>query len=219
MACSSSLAPAAQRNTVPASEHSKPESTARFERDTAQSTAHGTATFVVPAGWSLVKERDLTRVRAPEGDEVFAIVDLAEPNGAAAIAAAWHAIGRTPQWSVEHTAELPARDGWLGGLALDYEVPPNLKRTLRAFALHGTARTIVVLLETDSASFEKRMSALALLADSLRPSGYQRESFSRRSAHALDAPRLAKLDALIELAQKELAIPGVAVALVQGDQV
>jgi CubicO group peptidase (beta-lactamase class C family) len=216
-ACSSSSAPAAQRSAVPAAE--KPELTAPFERDTTQATAHGTATGVVPAGWSLVKEPELTRVRAPEGDEVFAIVDVAEPNGAAAIAAAWKAVGRNPQWNVEQTAELPARDGWLGGVALDYEVPPNLKRTLRAFALQGTARTIVVLLETDSASFEKRMSALLLLADSLRPSGYQRELFSGRSAHQLDAARLGKLDAVVELAQKELAIPGVAVALIQSDQV
>ena len=133
-ACSSSATPAAQRSATPAAPRAQAESTAPFERDTAQATAHGTATFVVPAGWSLVKEPELTRVRAPEGDEVFAIVDLAEPNGARAIAAAWKAVGRTPEWSVAQTAELPARDGWLGGLAIDYDVPPNTKRTLRAFA-------------------------------------------------------------------------------------
>jgi CubicO group peptidase (beta-lactamase class C family) len=222
-ACSSTLPRPAPRSAVSSEQPSpvvSPQAvrTAPFARDEAQATAHGTGSFIVPAGWSLSKEADVTRVFAPEGDEVFAIVDVAEPNAESAIAAAWQALRRTPSWQIDQRAEWPAREGWQGGLEISYDVPPNLGRTLRAFALHGDARTVVVVLDTDLASFERRSSSLSLLANSLRPTGYQRESFAGRTAHTLDATRLAKLDALVELAQKELAIPGVALAIVQGGQ-
>lgn len=45
------------------------------------------------------------------------------------------------------------------------------------------------------------------------------ERFTGRAAHTLDADRLAKIDALVELGRRELSIPGVAIAIVQNGRV
>ena len=53
----------------------------------------------------------------------------------------------------------------------------------------------------------------------VRPKGYERESFAGRKAHALDAERIALMKEFVETSMKELGIPGVGMALVDGGKV
>ena len=51
------------------------------------------------------------------------------------------------------------------------------------------------------------------------PKGYQRESFAGKTAHALDAARIASLRDFVEDARQAFEVPGVAIGIVQGGKV
>jgi CubicO group peptidase (beta-lactamase class C family) len=82
----------------------------------------------------------------------------------------------------------------------------------------GSAWTIVLLDGTDM-TFEKRGAPIGLIIQSLRPKGYERESFAGRKAHPLDAARIAQIKEFVESSMKELGVPGASIALVDGGKV
>ena len=55
----------------------------------------------------------------------------------------------------------------------------------------------------------------ASIFDRLLPKGYTRETFAGKTAHPLDAARIAALGAFVEAARKATGVPGVSVGLVQ----
>ncbi|HKP63358.1 MAG TPA: serine hydrolase domain-containing protein [Polyangiales bacterium] len=161
---------------------------------------------------------EATRLIDPDGDCPAAVVDLAEADVDAATAAAWKVFRSDFDWPLHTAVDEPARNGWDGGRGYEYEVSPNAKLAVQAEALRSGSRTVVLLLELPTATLEKRLSQLRLITDSLRPSGYARESFARKKANTLTVARISKLEALVTLAQRELEIPGVAIAIVQGGE-
>src|SRR5437588_449369 len=58
-------------------------------------------------------------------------------------------------------------------------------------------------------------SWVALVLGRLLPKGYSRESFAGKKANTLDQARIAELGRFVELGQKVLGVPGVALGLVQ----
>jgi CubicO group peptidase (beta-lactamase class C family) len=191
---------------------------AHLDADTSQTSTNGTATFTVPAGWSVAVTGEATRLIDPDGDCPVAVVDLAEADIDAATAAAWKLFRSDFDWPLHAAVDVPARDGWESERGYEYEVSPNAKLAVQAAAKRSGSRTVVLLLESPTATLEKRLAQLRLIADSLRPSGYARESFAGRTPNTLTVGRLAKLDQLVALAQRELEIPGVAIAIVQGGE-
>jgi CubicO group peptidase (beta-lactamase class C family) len=77
----------------------------------------------------------------------------------------------------------------------------------------------VGIIDATEPTLEKRGAQISLVFGSLRPKGYDRESFAGRKAHALDAERVALLEAFVEKAMQQLGIPGVGLALVDGGKV
>lgn len=77
----------------------------------------------------------------------------------------------------------------------------------------------VFLIDGTEPTAEKRGSPLSLVYQSLRPKGYQKESFAGRRAHPLDEARIAQLSAFVQNSMKLLGIPGVGMALPDHDRV
>jgi CubicO group peptidase (beta-lactamase class C family) len=72
---------------------------------------------------------------------------------------------------------------------------------------------------TRPSTFEKRPGPISLITQSLRPEGYQRESFAGKNPHPLNAQRIALLRAFVESGMKLLGIPGVGLSLIDGGKV
>ena len=70
-----------------------------------------------------------------------------------------------------------------------------------------------MLVDGAEATGEKRLAAIGLVQQSLRPAGYTRETFASRTAHPMDAARIEQLKQFVEQSIKELGIPGAAFAL------
>ena len=101
----------------------------------------------------------------------------------------------------------------------DYETSPNERAVIQAIALRAGTTWTVLLIDGTDPTVEKRSAPIDLIYESLRPKGYQRESFAGRQAHPLDAARIAQLTDFVQNSMKLLGIPGVGLALIDHDKV
>ena len=187
--------------------------------DTAMNTAAGAA-FVAPHAWSVASAPSRLVVSPPETDSHIALVDVAEAKDAAAAAqAAWALYAPAAHRPVKLVTPRPAREGWDERAIIDYETSPNEHADVQAFAFRAGTRWTVAIFDGSEATFEKRAAAANLILQSLRPVGYQRETFAGRTAHALDPERVEALKTFVRTAMDELGVPGVGLALVDHGQV
>lgn len=172
------------------------------------------ASFTAPKLWSESQNSALTVLMAPEGDTSLAILDIVKAAGAEhAVAQAWMMYRPSVHYPVKLVSKLPAKNGWDEREVVDYETSPNERLAVQGIALRRGDTWTVMLVDGHEGTVEKRKAAISLVSSSLRPAGYQRETFVGRRAHPLDANRVEELKSFIQASMKELNVPGVAIAL------
>ena len=210
----------AQAQGAPPAASAPPASVSPATADTPQVAPFGVA-FTVPKDWTAKSGPGWVDVRPPEGDSDIVIVDAGEAkDGPEAAAKAW-AMFRPPGMTrkVLLTPALPPREFWDEGVQVAYDVSPNEHRQVVAVASKKNGRWIVILVDANGATVEKRGAQAQLLLGTLKPVGEARETFAGRTAHHLDPERIAALKAFVESAMQELKVPGAAVALIDHGQV
>lgn len=198
-----------------AAERSAPE---RLAADTERVTPGG-ATFTVPSGWSIETGKNLVILQPPETDTYIAIVDCQAADARAAVAAAWAAYKPESKRPIKLVTPRPARDGWQERQGFEYETSPNERVFVQAIASRAGSTWTVFILDGSDPTVEKRSAPIGLIFGSLRPKGYQRESFAGRKAQPLDAAHVAQLKEFVESSMRQLGIPGASMALVDGGKV
>ena len=183
------------------------------------STKHGGgdpsgATFTLSPGWTQKSSPKLIELTSPEGDYRMALVEVgAAADAGAAAAQAWQLWAPTKARPPKLITARTARNGWEERKVVDYETSPNEKRVLFAVAYRTGPNWTVVLADGAEATGEKRLAAIGLVQQSLRPAGYKRESFAGLTAKPMDAARIAALRSFVEQAMQELGVPGAAIAI------
>jgi CubicO group peptidase (beta-lactamase class C family) len=190
----------------------------RLDVDTPRVTTGG-ATFTAPAGWAITTGKNLVILEPPETDTHIAIVDAQGADAKAAVAAAWAAYQPGFNRPLRLASPRPAREGWEERQVFNYETSPNERAAVNAIALRAGSNWTVVILDGKVPTFEKRSAPIGSILESLRPKDYKRETFAGRKAHPLDAQRINELKAFVENSMKELGIPGVGLALIDGGKV
>ena len=186
--------------------------------DSPRTTAGG-ATFVVPAGWSIATDARSSVITPPEPDTHIAIIDVQAPDAATAVASAWPIFRPAMKRPLKLTTPFPDREGWTDGKNFSYETSPNERAVVFASAVHAGSSWTVVLLDGSEPTFEKRGAQVNLLLESLRPKGYQRESFAGKTAHPLTPERIESLRSFVEDSMKKLGVPGASLALIDNGKV
>jgi CubicO group peptidase (beta-lactamase class C family) len=190
----------------------------RLAADTPQTTTMG-ATFIAPAGWSIVVRGPAMILEPPEGDSHIALIDVTATSADAAVAAAWAAYRPDAKWPLKVVTSRADLDGWQNRRVYDYETSPNERRDVQASAYnHGDTWTIVIS-DMSQPTAEKRLAQVVLIFNRLFPKGYHRETFAGKQAHTLDEARIAELGAFVERARDQLGLPGVAIGLIQTGKV
>lgn len=172
------------------------------------------ASFTAPAGWVQADKAKVIEFVAPEGDFRVALVDVGEAADArAAVAAAWKTWAPDAARPPKLVTARPARNGWDERQVFDYETSPNEKRIMQSIAYRSGKTWVVVNVDGNEGTAEKRLAAVGLVIQSLRPAGYARESFAGKTAHTMDEARIAQLRAFVEHAMTALGVPGASFAL------
>src|SRR5262245_15051074 len=186
--------------------------------DTPLTTANGT-TLTAPAGWRVTSTPNMKVLEPPEADSRLALVDVRAANAAAAVAAGWASLRPDANRPPRITTPQTAQNGWEERHVYNYETSPNERAVAYALAWRAGQDWTVTIVEASHSTFEKRIAAFSLTIGSLRPKGYQREMFSGRKAHPLDAERIALLKNFVQEAMQQLGIPGVGLSLIDGGKV
>ncbi len=202
-------------STQPAETISAPELLAA---DTSRVTPGG-ATFTVPAGWSIASGKDLVILTPPEPDTHIVIFDSAAADAKSAVSAAWAAYKPTAKRPVKLVTPRPAREGWEERQVFEYETSPNERAVVQALAQRAGGEWTVFIADGSEPTVEKRSAPIGLIFQSLRPKGYNRESFAGRTAQPLDAAHIEQLKQFVETSMQQLGIPGVAMALIDKGKV
>src|SRR5262249_53609019 len=147
------------------------------------------------------------------------IVDVHAADANAAVASAWSAYRPDFKRPLKLVSPIPPRDGWDERKNFDYETSPNERAVIGALARRAGDQWTVVLLEGTEPTFEKRGSQFGTVIQSLRPKGYQRETFVGRKAMPLNPARIAEIKDFVETSMKKLGVPGASLALVDGGRV
>jgi CubicO group peptidase (beta-lactamase class C family) len=186
--------------------------------NTPESTRFG-ATIVVPAGWSFVSDKKEVVITAPELDTHVAIIELNAKAADAAVAAAWAIYQIGTQRTLRLSEPRPPSNGWEERRYYEYETSPIEKAMVHVFAWRLGKVWTVSILEASTANYQKREAELSLLLGSLHARGYQRENFAGKRPHPLDTKRIAKLRDFVEIAMRDLGVPGAALGLVDGGKI
>jgi CubicO group peptidase (beta-lactamase class C family) len=190
----------------------------RVAVDTPRVTPGG-ATFTVPAGFSIATRANVVIVDPPEPDTHVVIVDSQATEAREAVAGAWVAYKSQATHPLKLVTPRPAREGWDERQVFQYETSPNERAAVQAIALRAGKNWTVAILDGTEMTVEKRSAPISLIFESLRPKGYQRESFAGRQAHPLNAARIDQLKSFVETSMQQLGIPGVSIALIDGGKV
>src|SRR5208283_1989384 len=150
-----------------------------------QRTTPAGATFTAPGGWSIRSGGNSVVVDAPEQDSHVAIVDVHAADAASEVDSAWAAYRLDAKRPLKLATPIAARNGWDERKRFDYETSPNERAAIQALALRAGSEWTVLIIDATEPTFEKRGSQLSLIIQSLRPKGYQRESFLGRKALSL----------------------------------
>ena len=164
------------------------------------------------------------RFTAPEGDATVTVVDLpAAKDADDAVGQAWKLVVPDFKRTLRIATPRPPRNGWADQKVFDYETSPNEKLVVQAIARRsstGDAKAWVVLLvQASEATLEKRGAPIGRFFTSLRPQGYERESFAGRTAKPLTPERIEQLKAFVLDGMKQLDVPGVGLSFIDGGKV
>ena len=182
--------------------------------------AGGTATLLVPPGWAQTVKGTATVLTAPEGDLMIALVPVTgAADGDAAVAQAWKSFMPAFARPVRLAQDVPGRDGWDASRVVNYDISPAEKHVSQGIALKKGDAYTVVLVDGALATIAKRGGQLGQAFQSLRPAGFAKESFAGKTAHPLDAARIAQLVDFTREAMKTLKVPGVGLALIDDGKI
>ena len=186
--------------------------------DAARATPAGTA-FTAPAGWRVTQGASHVTLDAPEGDARITIVDVSATNADEAVMMGWKAAGVADVRPVRVALPQAKREGWDERRVFQYETSPNERRTVVGFAWRAGSAWTAIVLDASDATQEKRSAQVSLVLNSLRPAGYQRESFAGRKANALTPDRIQVLKDFVSGGMRDLNVPGAAIAFVEGGRI
>ncbi len=190
----------------------------QLEADTSRTTSAGT-TFTAPAGWSIETRANMVLLTPPEADSHIALVDVKADDADSAVAAAWAAYQPDFERPLEIALPQAALNGWEERRYYEYETSPNERLSIYAFAWRAGTSWIGIIVDASEPTLEKRSAPISLVLESLKPKGYQRETFAGKKAHALDADRIAVMKDFVASGMKQLGIPGVGFSLIDRGEV
>ncbi len=180
--------------------------------------------YTPPEAFALNQSGSQLRFTAPEGDATVTVLEFGKDqvkDAADAVAQAWRQVQPDFKRTLLLATPRPKRNGWVDQTAFDYETSPNEKLVIQALARRSSTdgSWVVLLLQASQATLEKRGSPIGKFYTSLRPKGYERESFAGRTAKPLTPERIEQLKAFVADGMKKLDVPGVGLSFIDGNKV
>ena len=176
--------------------------------------------FTVPDRWTAEATGGVPTLVGPEGDLRIAFVEV-ESGGSPqdSALAAWRRIEPGFGSTVRIAVAVPAPDGWDEAYQVMYEVPPSEARVELAFVRRLGGRVFVNLVRGTTAALSRRGAQLTEAFSSWKPAGYRETDLKGKAANPWTEQESAAMRRFLGTAMEALQVPGVAMAVVQGNKV
>lgn len=176
--------------------------------------------YVQPKDWTASRQGSALIFTSPEGDLRIMVAEIGAATDAAdAAAKAWAVIRPGAAPTLRTSTAAPPADGWDERVGFAYDTLPTERAARSATALRKGSVWTVLVIDGSAGTAAKRSAAMSVVAQSLRPAGFQKESFAGKTAHELTPERIKLLTDFIEQSRQELKVPGVGFALIDDGKV
>ena len=176
--------------------------------------------IVLPDGWRVAEDTALLVLIGPEQDLCLALATAPSgTNPEEAALQAWHLWNGNFSFPVLQQSEAPSNRGWDKVWQIVYNMPASTSRQAIAIVRVSGAAAYVALLEGAKAAFGRRMAQVSEILEAWKPANLNAVDLSTRAPQPWSERQTAELEAFIEDAMKQLLIPGVSIAIVQGGKV
>ncbi|MBW8297117.1 serine hydrolase [Sphingopyxis sp.] len=176
--------------------------------------------YVQPKDWTASRQGSALIFTSPEGDLRIMVAEIGAATDAAdAAAKAWAVIRPGAAPTLRTSTAAPPADGWDERVGFAYDTLPTERAARSATALRKGSAWTVLVIDGSAGTAAKRSAAMSVVAQSLRPAGFQKESFAGKTAHELTPERIKLLTDFIEQSRQELEVPGVGFALIDDGKV
>jgi len=196
----------------------KPREALKLDADTELRTPSG-ASLTATKGWYVTRNEGVLVLEEPDRQLSVSLVETRAPDAAAAIDRSWRIAQPKFAREVEQTARPPPREGWDELAQISYLTGTQESRLVFAMARRKADLWFVILVDGTQAALDRRSAQLWTIVQSLKPKGVERESFSGRTARALEGERLRAFESFVEEARAAARVPGAAVAVVRDGKV
>ncbi|GGJ36458.1 serine hydrolase [Sphingopyxis bauzanensis] len=176
--------------------------------------------YVQPKDWTASRQGSALIFTSPEGDLRIMVAEIGAATDATdAAAKAWAVIRPGAAPTLRTSTAAPPADGWDERVGLAYDTLPTERAARSATALRKGSAWTVLVIDGSAGTAAKRSAAMSVVAQGLRPAGFQKESFAGKTAHELTPERIKLLTDFIEQSRQELEVPGVGFALIDDGKV
>lgn len=176
--------------------------------------------YVQPKDWTASRQGSALIFTSPEGDLRIMVAEIGAATDATdAAAKAWAVIRPGAAPTLRTSTAAPPADGWDERVGFAYDTLPTERAARSATALRKGSAWTVLVIDGSAGTAAKRSAAMSVVAQSLRPAGFQKESFAGKTAHELTPERIKLLTDFIEQSRQELEVPGVGFALIDDGNV
>lgn len=176
--------------------------------------------YVQPKDWTASRQGSALIFTSPEGDLRIMVAEIGAATDATdAAAKAWAVIRPGAAPTLRTSTAAPPADGWDERVGFAYDTLPTERAARSATALRKGSAWTVLVIDGSAGTAAKRSAAMSVVAQSLRPAGFRKESFAGKTAHELTPERIKLLTDFVEQSRQELQVPGVGFALIDDGKI
>lgn len=173
----------------------------------------------LPNGWAVTNESEPLTVIGPESDlNLSFVVSSGSTEAEELFRRAWQLVKPDFDLPVKQKVEMPATDGWDKAVQVIYSTLESESRIVIAMARMLDGRAYITLIDGTKAGFSRRMAQVAELNDAWKPAGLKEPSLAGVSPKTFGEHEREAMSSFVDWAMRQIGIPGVAVAVVQGDR-
>lgn len=174
----------------------------------------------LPDGWTTDESSTLPTIVGPEGDIRLTFVEVPPgENPSATALSAWQRLDPGFASTVRREFAVPPEGSWEETHQIIYDTPANEARMDLAVVRRLGGRTFVNLVRGSTAGLSRRGAQLTEAIGRWKPAEYMEENLHERRGVAWGEAQSQALREFIVPALETAAIPGAAVAIVQGGRV
>lgn len=184
---------------------------ARFE------DPQGRFTVPVPTGWRVEEREGFVSLLGPAGELRVHVVVSQGADPEAAVPEAWALAAPEFDLEPDETLTPPSEPGVERTVVVNYD-PPSDERRYQAFARLHEGTVYTVLIDAELASLQRRASQVQIVANGLEISAVEETDLAGQEPRPV-ADVLPELRTFVEEQLAAFDVPGLALAIVAGDEV